>query len=303
MSIRIIGAAIGHGAQDPSSQEGPDAAREAGLAGRLEALGGEATPERFLEVSWDTTLYPHFTRRFRKDVPVVAEFSERLGKVVGRVVSDGDFPVVIGGDHSCAIGTWSGVASALRDRGQGELGLLWVDAHLDSHTFETTQSWAIHGMPLACLLGHGQRDLASCGGFAPKLDASRVAVLGARSWEPGERELLEHAGASVFGMEEIERMGLAAALSEALRIVRGDGDSHWGMSVDIDAFDPQDAPGVGSPERGGIRWAEFREALRGERVGADPMLRALEIVEFAPRSDRDGKTLELLCQAAESLFD
>ncbi len=302
MAIRIIGAAIGHGAQDPASQEGPDAARAWGLARRLEELGGEDSPERFLEVSWDTTLYPHFTRRYRKDVPVVAEFSERLRKVAGRVVSEGDFPLVVGGDHSCAIGTWSGVAAALRERGQGELGLVWVDAHLDSHTFETTQSWAIHGMPLACLLGHGQRELAGCAGFAPKVAGSRCAVFGARSWEAGERELLEHEGVRIFGMEEIGDRGALACLEEAARIARG-GGGHWGMSLDLDAFDPADAPGVGTPERGGLRAREFREALRALRIGADPMLRALEIAEYAPRADREGKTLELLGDLASALFD
>lgn len=298
MSLRIIGASIGHGAQDPDSQNAPDVVRLAGLATVIEREALRTGNERFDEASWDTTLYPHFAKGFRKDLPIVGDFSERLRKVVARVHADGSFPLVVGGDHSCAIGTWSGVASALRDEGRGPLGLVWVDAHLDSHTFETTPSGAIHGMPLACLLGHGQRLVAQCGGFSPKIDASRTTVLGARSWEDGEPELLEHLGVRVIPASECRRRGFESVLSEA---VSRASSGPWGMTLDMDAFDPSFVPSVCSPETGGIDPSEFVSALRALRISRDPLFRAFEIAEYAPAHDVDGKGLAVLLSVAEAL--
>lgn len=302
MSIRIIGASIGHGAQDPESQNAPDFVRASGFAKSLErALCEDRCAERFWEASWDTTLYPHFAKRRSKDLPIVSEFCERLQKVVGRVAAENDFPVVIGGDHSCAVGTWSGAARVAKERGQESFGLLWVDAHLDSHTFETSPSAALHGMPLACLLGHGQRTLVNCAGFAGKIDPSRAAVFGARSWEDGERELLAHLGVRVYDMDEIRKRGEAEALAEAVERVRGAGGP-YGVTVDMDAFDPKWAPAVGSPEAGGLDPKACAEAFGQMGLDRDPWFSALEIVEFAPAKDQDGATLAALELLARSLL-
>lgn len=301
MSLRMIGAAIGHGAQDPESQNAPDVVRVSGLAKMIEESAEKNGNDRFEEASWDTTLYPHFTKRFRKDLPVVGDFSERLQKVVSRVHSDGDFPLIIGGDHSCAIGTWSGIARSLNETGQESIGLVWVDAHLDSHTFETSSSWAIHGMPLACLLGKGQKSLANCAGFAPKLEASRTVIIGARSWESGERELLDHLGVKIFEAEEVFEKGLESVLLEAVSIASCNGSGLWGLTIDLDAFDPDFAPGVCSPEKNGLNPKEFTEIMCKEKFGRDINFRALEIVEFAPKYDKDGKTLEVLKMLALAL--
>ena len=301
MSIRIIGAAIGHGAQDPESQNAPDFVRSGGFAKRLEALLDEQGPERFWEASWDTTIYPHFTHRRSKDLPVVSEFCERLQKVVGRVLAENDFPFVIGGDHSCAVGTWSGAARIAKERGQESFGLLWVDAHLDAHTFETSPSAALHGMPLACLLGHGQRNLVHCAGFTPKIDPQRCVVFGARSWEDGEPELLSHLGVRVFEAEEILSRGMGVCAEEAINRVHGEGGP-YGVSVDLDAFDPQYVPGVGSREPLGMDPEEFCRVCSSLKLGADPWFSALEIVEFAPAKDLNGLSLSVIDALAAALL-
>ena len=299
MSVRIIGAAIGHGAQHPGAAEAPEELRRAGLA---RMLGEEARAERFWEVSWDTTLHPRFTKRRSKDLPVVGEFCDRLEKVVHRVLADGDFPFVIGGDHSCAMGTWAGVARHWREAGgDGGLGMVWMDAHLDSHTFDTSPSAAIHGMPLAVLLGRGQRDLVRCGGFEGKVDPKRCVVVGARSWEKEEPELLSSLGVRVMDILEIRRRGLAECLAEATEIARGDG-GFWGASLDMDAVDPADAPGVGSPEAGGLRLADLAGALGDLNWWEDGSFRAFELVELSPPLDIGGKTQAAAMELARAVL-
>lgn len=298
MSIRIIGAAIGHGAMNPSAQDAPERLRVMGLAG---ALGDGAKAERFWEASWDTTIYPHFTRRRQKDLPIVEEFSERLQKVVYRVMVDGDFPLVVGGDHSCAIGTWTGVARAWRDAGgEGGVGLVWIDAHLDSHTFDTSPSAALHGMPLAALLGHGQRRIVSCGGMGAKVDPSRCAVIGARSWEEGEEELLNRLGVRIITSKDARERGIGSCLSEAVGIARGTG-GFWGVSLDMDAIDPAQAPGVGSSEPDGLDANGLVQALSSMDLGADGDFRAFELTELAPAlDDKEGSTAALAMRLAKA---
>lgn len=202
--------------------------------------------------------------------------------------------MIIGGDHSCAIGTWKGAARAFGKRGaHGALGLIWIDAHMDGHTPETTPSGKLHGMPVACLLGHGDRRLTGIGGDAP-LDPRRVCLVGVRSFEPEEAALLRRLGVRVFFMKEVERRGLAAVMKEAVAVARGDG-GRYGVSLDLDALDPRDAPGVGTPVAGGIRAADLRRALSA--IAGDDALAALEIVEYNPHQDRRGATARLVGDA------
>ncbi|KAH7724987.1 Protein T21F4.1 b [Aphelenchoides avenae] len=172
-------------------------------------------------------------------IPAVATLSKSLAGATKRAVGAGKDLVVIGGDHSCAIGTWSGVAHALTH--SGPLGLLWIDAHLDAHTPCTSPTGNIHGMPLAHLLGHGDSRLVNIFGDAPKVRPEHVAILGARSYEKEERELLEKLKVRVFFMDEILRLGLPATLNEGLAIVQN-GTHRFGMSIDLDGFREQDAP-------------------------------------------------------------
>lgn len=293
MSIRIVGAAIGNGAQDPSTESAPEYLKAFKLVQQIEEQISEKTAEHLQEISWDTILYPHFTKKFNKALPVVSEFSERLQKVVGRVLSNGDFPIILGGDHSCAIGTWSGVARTFKEYGQGDFGLLWVDAHMDAHTFETTPSNAIHGMPLASLLGCGKQELVNVAGAGQKIKPENLVLVGVRSYEIGEKELLDRLGVTYYTMDDIAQIGLENVLNQAKNIVSKNGQ-YWGMSIDIDAFDPEIAPGVGSPEQNGINPQEFMQIMNSWDLDYVAEFRALEIAEFSPKNDIQDKTAILV---------
>jgi arginase len=282
-SIIVIGAASGAGAPDPACAEGPDALRHYRVF--------HDTPLQ--HVAWDAILR---VPRAQQDTPLhaVAALSARLAAEVEAVLQAGNFPLVVGGDHSCAIGTWSGVHRALA--GRGPLGLIWIDAHMDSHTFATTPSGQIHGMPLACLLGYGEAALTGIDGAEVKLRPEHVCLIGVRSYEADEAALLHRLGVRVFDMNEIRRRGLAEVFDAALAIVRH-GTAGFGVSVDLDALDPDEEPGVGTPVPGGLHRAELAAAL--SRLRGDPAFVAMEIVEYNPRRDRGHATAD----AAGALVD
>ncbi len=275
-NIRIIGVASCAGAPDPACAEGPDALRHYQVF--------HDTPLQ--RIAWDTILR---VPRAQQNTPLhaVALLSDRQVSKVEAVLRAGHFPLVVGGDHSCAIGTWSGVHHALADK--GPLGLIWIDAHMDSHTFATSPSGQIHGMPLACLLGYGDAALTAIDGAEAKLRPEHVCLIGVRSFEAGEADLLHQLGVRVFDMDEIRRRGLTEVFDEALTIVR-DGTAGFGVSVDLDALDPTEEPGVGSPVPGGLRRAELAEALT--RLRGDPSFVAMEIAEYNPRRDHKHATAD-----------
>lgn len=274
--IIVIGAASGAGAPDAATAEGPDALRHYRVF--------HDTPLQHVE--WDAVLRVPCEAQ---DTPLhaVRALGERLAAEVERILQTGNFPLVVGGDHSCAIGTWSGVHRVLADR--GPLGLIWIDAHMDSHTFATTPSGQIHGMPLAVLLGHGEAALTSIDGAEAKLLPEHVCLIGVRSYEAGEAALLHRLGVRVFEMDEVRRRGLATVFDEALAIVR-QGTAGFGVSVDLDALDPEEEPGVGTPVPGGLRRAELAAVL--SRLRGDPGFVAMEIVEYNPRRDRGHATAD-----------
>lgn len=282
-TLVVIGAAIGAGAPDPATAGGPDALRH--------YRGFHDTPLQ--NVEWDAILR---VPRAARDTPLhaVAALAARLAAEVERVLRAGQFPLVVGGDHSCAIGTWSGVHRVLASK--GPLGLVWIDAHMDSHTFATTPSGQIHGMPLAALLGHGDPALTAIDGAEAKLQPRHVCLIGVRSFETGEAALLERLGVRVFTMDEVRRRGLAEVFDEALAIVQR-GTAGFGVSVDLDALDPAEEPGVGTPVPGGLTRAELVAALT--RLRGDPAFVAMEIVEYNPRRDRGHATAD----AAGALVD
>jgi len=272
--IEFVGIACGTGAPDPGCGDAPETLRRNGIAEMLTARG--------IPALWNATLYadPAAT----DPCSAVSGICERLALRVPDIVSRGALPVVLGGDHSCAIGTWKGIAQALAPR--GSLGLIWIDAHMDAHTLETTPSGRPHGMPLACLLGYGAPDLVTIGAGA-RLDPEKVCLIGVRSFEAGEAGLLRRLGVRVIRMPEIRRRGLAAVMHEALGIAAA-GAAGFGVTLDLDALDPRDAPGVGSPVAGGIRAHELLPAL--EPLARNTALAGVEIVEYNPHLDRDGKT-------------
>ena len=287
-SVDIIGVACDDGAPESGSSRAPSQLRAGGLVARLRSRGVPA--------SWTATLTAVSARGERPE-QAVREVCQRLGDRVRTSIDHGALPVIVGGDHSCAIGTWKGVASALHARGPA--GLIWIDAHMDAHTPGTTPSGALHGMPLACLLGFGEASLTGLFGAAT-LEPRHVCLVGVRSHEPDEAELLHRLGVRVYGADEVHQRGLAAVLSEAYATVCT-GTAGFGITIDLDVLDPSDAPGVNTPVPGGLRAAELIAALAG--VAHDPALVALEIAELNPDRDPDGRSSRLVTDLIEAAFD
>ena len=285
--VDIVGVACGEGARNRGCEAGPDAVRAGGLVPRLQMRG--------LSAAWRETIRPGHASH---DEPLQAVHGvcRRLAQRARAIVAHGRLPVVVGGDHSCAIGTWKGVASALRAR--GPLGLIWIDAHMDAHTPQTTPSGALHGMPLACLLGRGDSGLTALGGGIA-LQPQYVCLIGVRSYETHEAALLRQLGVRIYYMYEVARRGLAAALREALATVTT-GTAGFGVTIDFDAIDPRDAPGVNTPVANGIRSRELAAAL--DCVTAHPALAAIEIAEYNPGRDPDGRTVAVVMQLLDAML-
>jgi arginase len=280
-SIELIGAACGRGGADPACAQAPARLSSAGLAARLKARG--------CDINWGPTLQT----RGGGTAQAVSSLVARLAAEVARSVRDRNLACVIGGDHSIAVGTWSGVAAATEAPGAASgraasadaPGLVWIDAHLDSHTPGTSPSGRLHGMPLAALLGAGDDELAGLG--VKVLDPRYLCLVGARSFEVEEMRLLERLGVRIIGHAEIQKRGLAAALQDALSIARGS-TGGFGISLDLDVLDPETAPGVATPVPNGLQPAELAQGLAG--IVDDENLLAIEIAEYCPRRDRDGRT-------------
>lgn len=285
--VAIIGVASGLGARDHACQDGPEVLRSLDFFSTLYDNG--------VDFRWDEVIHP------AAKIPPLQEIGAICAHLAERVAAahnSGAFPLVVGGDHSCAIGTWSGIALAVKDR--GKLGLLWIDAHMDSHTFATTPSGAIHGMPLACLLGYGEPALTDIAYPGAKLMPANVCLIGTRSFEAGEAALLEKLGVRVYGMTEIRERGFATVFDEAIRQITQN-TTGFGISLDLDALDPQEEPGVGSPAPGGLFRSELSDALG--TLHRNPRFLALEIVEYNPYRDRNFATAkaasELVAAAAQ----
>ena len=268
--IELIGAAWGLGGADPGCAQAPEA---------LIPLLAEPLARCGANVVLGPTLHPPSSER-RKEA-AVSKLCGALAAAVAEAMRHARLPCVIGGDHSCAGGTWTGVARML----QGELGLIWIDAHMDSHTPATSHSGRLHGMPLAWLLG--QADDALYGLSAGVVDPEHVALIGVRSYEPEEKERLDRLGVRVFHIEEVGRRGLDTVAAEALAIATR-GTSGFGISIDLDAVTPDEAPGVGTPVPDGIAAADLARVLRS--IGASPGLVGIELVEYLPRLDPDGRS-------------
>ena len=279
--IHFIGANSCWGAQIRTCEEGPDQLKNAGL---LEVLP---------HATWES-LYP--SKRFAQEnvplsisLPLIIDFNERLRNAVQKTLERKELPIIIGGDHSIAVGTWSGVAAHIAK----PMGLLWIDAHMDAHTPETSPSGAWHGMPLAALLGHGEKAWVK-----PIIKPENLCLIGTRSFEAGEQALLKRLNVRIYEMAEVKKRGFKAVLAEATQHICKH-TAGYGISLDVDVVDPIDAPGVGSPEQGGIRGKELLEGLHG--VLKDPRLKAFEMVEFNPTLDSQEKTAHLCIQILKGL--
>jgi len=218
-----------------------------------------------------------------------------LADRVEQALAGGYLPIVLGGDHSVAVGTISGVSRHFRTRGEA-IGLIWLDAHADMNTPETSPSGNIHGMPLACILGMGPAELSDLRGYRPKIDPRRAVIVGLRDVDQLEKPHVRDSGIRAFTMRDIDERGLRAVMDEAIRIASGGSGFH--LSLDMDFVDPADAPGVGTPVRGGATYREAHLAL--EVICDSRSMVSMEIVEVNPVIDERNRTAELAVELAMS---
>ncbi len=295
--IRVLGVPLDLGASRRGVDMGPSAVRVAGLEARLEALGHQVTDGGNIRVEIAETQAPgNKSAHYLKEI---AKTCGRTAEAVLAALEAGMTPLLLGGDHSLAAGSVSGVAEFYRRREQ-KIGLLWIDAHSDIHTPETSPSGNVHGMPLAALLGLGPEPLAKIFGYAPKIAAENTVLIGVREIDPAERENLRRAGMTeIYTMRDIDERGMRAVMEEALRAA-GRGAAGYHISLDMDWIDPEDAPGVGTPVRGG---ATYREAHLAMEIVADHgRLLSMEIVEVNPVIDEHNRTADLAVELACSAF-
>lgn len=290
-SLSVIGVPTALGQMKKGVDLGPSAIRHAGLIERLTALGYDPLDCGDLSVRHSSRQSPEENPR---NLQAVADISERLAETVDREMKKGRFPLVLGGDHSTAIGTVAGAAKNGRP-----LGVIWVDAHGDLNTTETSPSGNIHGMPLAASLGLGDKRLVEIGGLYPKIKPENVVIIGARDLDDGEKQLIGRLQLKVYTMRDIEKTGIAAVMSSAIRDLKAR-TSAVHLSLDLDSLDPFEAPGVGTPVRGGLAFRELSDAMASLHE-ADFLVSA-EFVEVNPLLDDRNRTAQTAVGLAEVLF-
>ena len=287
--VAVIGAALDLGAGRRGVDMGPSAIRYAGLNDRIGELGLACADWGNVETAVAEAAEHGSTQaRFLAEIK---ETCERIARAVARAVGGGKTPVVLGGDHSIALGTLGGMASV-----HGPGAVLWLDAHGDLNTPDTSPSGNVHGMALGAALGRAPDFFASDAWPLPELDPERVVLLGVRSLDDGERDFVRERGIAVYTMSELDRRGLEPVVREALERVEGAPFVH--LSLDMDVVDPEVAPGVGTPVRGGLSYREAHLAM--ELVAESGILASLEIVEVNPILDRGNETATLAVELAAS---
>ncbi len=287
--VAIIGAALDLGAGRRGVDMGPSAIRYAGLDTRIERLGRRVEDwGNVMTAVAEASAVGNERLRF---LPQIKETCERIAELVGRAVEREYLPLVLGGDHSVALGTLGGLARA---RGPG--GALWLDAHGDLNRPETSPSGNVHGMPLAAALGLAGQEFADFGFPLPAVESARVALIGVRELDEGERELLGSLDARVYTMSDVDRLGVERVMREALAHVAGAAFVH--LSLDMDVLDPEVAPGVGTPVRGGLSYREAHLAM--ELAAESGLVGSLEVVEVNPILDRENETAKLAVELVAS---
>jgi arginase len=284
--IAIIGAPLDLGQDRRGVDMGPSALRVASLNSRIASLGYEV--EDWGNIPVEQKEAAPEGQPSAKYLAQIAQASTLLAARVDQALSRHRMPLVLGGDHSVAIGTVTGVASHYRALSQ-PIGLIWLDAHADMNTPESSPSGNIHGMPLACILGTGPRDLAELGGFRPKVSPGNTVIVGLRDVDAAEKPQVRDSGIRAFTMRDIDERGLRAVMEEAIRLA-SEGTAGIHLSLDMDFCDPADAPGVGTPVRGG---ATYREAhLAMEMICDSRRMISMEVVEVNPVIDERNRTAD-----------
>jgi arginase len=294
--VRLVGVPMDLGAGRRGVDMGPSAIRVAGIHEALRRLGHDVRDDGDVGVPAPESRGPGESNA--KYLATIYHVCNRLRLRVRRALDAGETPVVLGGDHSIAIGTISGVAEHFRERGQG-FGLIWVDAHADMNTPETSPTGNVHGMPLAVVLGMGPPDLVRIGGFAPKVARENVALLGIRDLDEQEKRIVDESGIHVFTMRDIDERGMRAVAAEAIAHATH-GTAGFHVSFDLDGLDPSVAPGVGTAVKGGIDWREANLLL--EMVADTGAMTSLEVTELNPVLDVRNQSGEVALDLITSAF-
>lgn len=290
-NITIIGVPMDLGADRRGVDMGPSAIRYAGVVNRLENIGFNIKDVGDITVNRPNAFSETENHKY---LDQVVEANTLLADVVSKEMEAGRFPLVLGGDHSIAMGTIAGVAKHVQN-----LGVIWFDAHGDLNTGETSPSGNIHGMPLAASIGIGHERLVKIGGYSPKLKAENIVIIGARDLDKGERDLIKEIGMKVYTMHEIDKLGMARVMEEAIyHVSKGTDGVH--LSLDLDGLDPHDAPGVGTPVIGGISYREGHLAM--EILADADILVSAEFVEVNPILDQQNMTARVAVALMSSAF-
>ena len=282
--IRIIGVPMDLGASRRGVDMGPSALRVAGLQSRLKQLGRQVEDAGNIPVRQAEE--QHYGEKSAKYLADIAETCKGLSETVRKTLDENLMPLVLGGDHSIAVGTAAGVASHFQKESK-RVGMIWLDAHGDMNTPETSPSGNVHGMPLAAIMGFGPPELTELAGAKPMIAPRNVAVVGVRDLDAKERRLVKESGVHVFTIRDVDERGMREVMTEALRVASDD-TAGVAVSLDMDFVDPSDAPGVGTPVRGGATYREAHLAL--EMIADSRAMVSLELVEINPVIDLQNTT-------------
>ncbi|MGE7093765.1 arginase [Lysinibacillus sp. NPDC048646] len=292
-SISIIGVPTDYGQTRRGVDMGPSAIRYAGIVDRLEAIGHEVQDQGDIRVNHKQE--NAIIDKQLLNLEEVVDISTTLASRVYEAVEQKKFPLVFGGDHSIAIGTLAGLGEHYKN-----LGVIWFDAHADLNTPDTTPSGNIHGMPLAVSIGLGHDRLVQIRNYAPKIKPENVIIIGARSVDPGERELIRQQGIKVYSMHEVDRLGMTRVMEDALSYLKERKVDGLHLSLDLDGLDPLYTPGVGTPVPGGMTYRESHLAM--EMLQESGILTSAEFVEVNPILDEKNRTADVAVALMGSLF-
>lgn len=295
-TVRLVGVPMDLGAGRRGVDMGPSAIRIAGVSQGLRQLGFHVEDDGDVGVPAPETRDPGNTNA--RYLEPIYHVCNRLRLRVRRSLEHGEIPIVLGGDHSIAIGTVAGVAEHFRNR-QQKVGLIWVDAHADMNTPDSSPSGNIHGMPLASLLGMGDPQLVQMGGFWPKVEPRHVCLIGIRDIDAVERENVKKSGIHAYTMRDVDERGMRAIMQESIGYVT-DGTEGFHVSFDLDGMDPRDVPGTGTPVKGGISWREAN--LLMEMVSDTGKMTSLEVAELNPILDVKNQSGEVAVDVILSAF-
>ena len=282
--VRIIGVPMDLGQSRRGVDMGPSALRGAGLQARIKQLGDQVEDIGNLEVKQPEEM--QIGEKRAKYLQEIAETCKDLATNVEKSLGEGFLPLVLGGDHSIAAGVAAGVSAFFR-KDKKQIGYLWLDAHGDMNTPDSSPSGNVHGMPLAAIMGYGAPELVDLLGFKPKAEPGNIVIVGARDLDAQERKIVKKSGIHVFTMRDIDERGMREVMSDALKYCMDD-TAGIAVSLDMDFVDPSDAPGVGTPVRGGVTYREAHLAM--EMIADSEAMVSLEVVEINPIIDEHNRT-------------